>query len=108
MDGGAFPGLPGHRPRDPGHRGSHEIQTRLARRSGDRRERFAKAGHALHRDRLARFLGVTRARRGPLHVALSRGAGVLVPSAPVRFGVLVLLAIAVLAGFGATWLERNR
>jgi hypothetical protein len=28
--------------------------------------------------------------------------------APVRFGVLVLLAIAVLAGFGATWLERNR
>ena len=28
--------------------------------------------------------------------------------APVRFGVLVLLAIAVLAGFGVTWLERRR
>ena len=28
--------------------------------------------------------------------------------APVRFGVLVLLAIAVLAGFGVTWLERKR
>ena len=28
--------------------------------------------------------------------------------APVRFGVLVLLAIAVLAGFGTMWLERHR
>jgi hypothetical protein len=28
--------------------------------------------------------------------------------APVRFGVLVLLVIAVLAGFGVTWLERRR
>ena len=28
--------------------------------------------------------------------------------APVRFGVLVLLAIAVLAGVGVTWLERKR
>ena len=28
--------------------------------------------------------------------------------APVRFGVLVLLVIAVLAGFGLTWLERKR
>lgn len=28
--------------------------------------------------------------------------------APVRFGVLVLLVIAVLAGFGVTWLERKR
>ena len=28
--------------------------------------------------------------------------------APVRFGVLVLLVIAVLAGFGVTWLERIR
>jgi hypothetical protein len=28
--------------------------------------------------------------------------------APVRFGVLVILAIAVLAGFGVTWLEHKR
>lgn len=28
--------------------------------------------------------------------------------APVRFGVLVLLSIAVLAGFGVTWLEQRR
>ena len=36
--------------------------------------------------RLARILGVTWTRRGPLHLALSRGAGVLVPSGarPIR------------------------